>query len=156
MDLPLVFAIGCFSSYFVMIAGDWITDGGVPKALALPENEGGFAKILRTGVLPHARDRDDDIRDHLVEARRRIGVARRWPLQIIPFLVAAAAASIAVLDRSPLALAAAVGWLAFPSASRWEVRRVLARYDRIEAALDRRRRYDGLRPVDPSPRADQA
>lgn len=66
----------------------------------------------------------------------------RWPVHLLYAPCAVASLVVAVLDRSPVALLAAVGWFGYPFALPWKDRRILARYDRLEADLDRRRRYD--------------
>lgn len=128
----------CVVSY-LMLVGDGIWDGGRPKRVALPANEGGYAKILRHGVLPLAHDRDDDIRAHVDAARRGLTTAKRWLPHLLYAPFALASLVLAALDRSPVALLAAVGWAGYPFASRWNNRRMLTRYDRIEADLDGRR-----------------
>lgn len=143
MGLPVYLLVATAVAYLMLLAGDWLNDGGRPTEVALPMNEGGYAKILRHGVLPWAHDRDDEIRAHLDAVRRRSGLRRRWAVvvyRVFLSLVVVGCAVVAVVDRSALALLAAVGWAGYPFACRWKGRRTLARYDRIEADLDRRRR----------------
>ena len=113
-------------SFLLLVAGDGVRDGGRPKRVASRRTTGLGPESFTTGCCPWPRGP----RPH----RRRPPAAHRREA-----LVAVAASVVAVLDRSPVALFAAVGWIGYSFALPWKERQTLARFDRIEADLDSRR-----------------
>lgn len=126
--------------------------GQLPPHLPVPHGRRDYYWILETGVLPESHERDGDIQAALARRRQRWFPAARW---IVAGCLAMASVTLA------LAIAGGETRLYIPAAlwlvSAWAIprrrRAELARWDRIEAELDRRRR-DGPRPVVTPPPPD--
>lgn len=134
-----------------LFAPDWLADfGNRPTQVPLPQGRAGFLRILRTGLLPVSTARDQEIRAQIGIARRKLA---RWPLRVgvvCGFYLVVGLSCVVWGDLSPVVpVAVAIAYLPVPWLSRREVGRRLARYDRLEAALDERRRHP---PPPPPPR----
>lgn len=135
---------------YVSIYEHWLSYFGNPPTMApLPRGRAGFLRILRTGLLPASTERDEAIGGRIVAQRRKV---ERWLRRLGLVCGACVAWSIGLVAwdaLSPLVpLVLAIAYAPVPRLTRREVRRRLARYDRLEAALDERRR---LGPPPPPP-----
>lgn len=107
--------------------------------MPLPKGPDGFQRILRTGVLPHSTERDDEILAEVLTARRRsTRLPRRSAVNCLVLL--GVSCGLAVWFKQPaLVLGLAAIYLPVPFLARVETKRRLDRYRRIEAHLDGRR-----------------
>lgn len=129
--------------------------GNPPPHLPLPKGPGDCDRILETGVLPESHERDEDIRVAVTRRRQRRFPAAPWIVGVCCAMAAVAVTVGIVVGVRTLVLSAGL-WLV----NAWLIprhrRAELARWDRLEAELDRRRRQDGTPSVAAMPPPDRA